>query len=652
MRNLSLNTLTLLLLLVVGFVLRVTLPSRMAVEHFDEGVYASNLYSDHIGFEYPDRQYYAPPLLPAIFEWVMVFTGASSHAVMWVNVVFGTGLIFAVWWTTKELLQTSTPISTPASAKWDLVAVIQQGASLSAAAMVACGDFFIQYSRAALTDIPVTFWMVSAVGCGARALRTGSWKWSAASAMLTSCAWWTKYNGWLPLAILGAGLAGWLVLTQLGRSSLSGASLLATPPEKKKGSNRSQSSGTVSGWQPVVLFAAIALGAFLLWVPCLNSLQATGGYAAVAKNHQGYLVGWSGWGESVSKHVFVNWYYSNLPTICGLFIAIVIPFQRGTYIDSYLQLQNRPLFFGGPILLFGAMISVVIAGLLPLLLVLTTIAFVFWKKHVNASLRELEAPAAGNLDAANAPALRTLPLGMWILLAWILGLLLTTPLYRPYPRLILPLLTALVMGAAIGVSVLVSVLRGWRGATIGQRPLKELSVPIILKMVPLTASIFVSVVPTVVTLNRTVFLPALQDRTGFVSVTSEVLAAIEKDLEVHQKSELSNIDCVIYVLAEPGLYYQLAARENEGLKYISQPASDLGMLSSGKVDGKVPAYLVTGMHAQKEIEQLDLEFNRILEVTTLDFTPSDLVLLDDMTPRELSNHRDQKVRLWRINRDH
>src|SRR5690606_10005599 len=59
----------LILLLTLAVAARVAAPDRMAVEHFDEGVYSATSnedfwFADDPEFRFPDRHLYAPPLLP------------------------------------------------------------------------------------------------------------------------------------------------------------------------------------------------------------------------------------------------------------------------------------------------------------------------------------------------------------------------------------------------------------------------------------------------------------------------------------------------------------------------------------------------------------------------------------------------------------
>src|ERR1041385_3954020 len=68
----------------VGLALRAAWPSRLAVEHFDEGVYASNVFFDSERGEphYPNQHLYAPPLVPLLIEFPLVLLGFSNAAAM------------------------------------------------------------------------------------------------------------------------------------------------------------------------------------------------------------------------------------------------------------------------------------------------------------------------------------------------------------------------------------------------------------------------------------------------------------------------------------------------------------------------------------------------------------------------------------------
>ena len=67
-------------IILLGLGLRALRPDAIAIEHFDEGVYASNLYCGHLDppFAYPMRHLYAPPLFPALLEWAQILAGPPA----------------------------------------------------------------------------------------------------------------------------------------------------------------------------------------------------------------------------------------------------------------------------------------------------------------------------------------------------------------------------------------------------------------------------------------------------------------------------------------------------------------------------------------------------------------------------------------------
>lgn len=613
------------LLLIAAFTLRAWSPGRMAIEHFDEGVYASNLFSDPIEFtqlSYPDRHYYAPPLWPKILEWVLIFTGANPHAVMWVNVFLGTALVAAVWWTTRELVaQKGDSLTTSLAA-------------LSAASLIAFSDIFIQYSRTALTDIPVSLWMTLAVGTGARAYRTGSWWGAVTAGLLTGLAWWTKYNGWLPLAILGSGLLGWLLLTAAGRRSFFVLHITSPAPDSRKGKPQKPKSSSLpvnaepGGVKRLILWGIMVGVAWLAWLPYLNSLQSKGGYSAVAQNHQGYVVGLSGWWNSAVRHLAVDHFYSHWSSATGLLVAFGICWWRS---NSTLRNQSpdQKSFWSKSVPVVAAFVcflTIMSLGLIPVLMagaVVVPICTVYW------SLKSTGSPTAP-------------PLGWWILLAWIAGLTLATPMYRPYPRLILPWMISMIMAAGLGLA-----------HCFQFRKLQSLSSePVSPRLSPLAAGAALGgIVATI--FGITASSPRwLEDRNGLKRGAEAIESAIREDLRLHPElaSTLPDLDCVIYVLAEPGLFYQLASRKDASLNDIIQPAANLGMLDSGKIDSRVPAYLITGLHAQEETSVLADLSSAVRSVGDVSYIPSSVVLLDDLSPtdKRVTSPSEVPLRIWAI----
>ncbi|MEO8498224.1 MAG: glycosyltransferase family 39 protein, partial [Planctomycetota bacterium] len=189
------------ILLVLGVGIRLAFPSRMAVEHFDEGVYASNVwFGPESGHQYPMRRLYAPPLLPSLIEWSMIFDEmgepashqVSSLAPLMPSLVAGCLTLLLVWKMTRE---------------W-----FGPAAGLAALTLAALSDFHALYSRTALTEALLLLFFVAAVWMIKRAFSTGSYRCLGLAGLLTGLAWWTKYNGWLPLAVGFGGLVIGFVL--------------------------------------------------------------------------------------------------------------------------------------------------------------------------------------------------------------------------------------------------------------------------------------------------------------------------------------------------------------------------------------------------------------------------------------------------------
>ena len=627
----------------VAFALRAWQPGRMAIEHYDEGVYAANLFAapPFLDYKYPDRHLYAPPFLPAVYEWVLILSGQSLAAVMWVNVLLGTALVAAIWWTTRELLaafdSTLNDDSKKANRKQqdeeriaaesssELAAI----ASMVAALLATFHDQLITYSRVALTDTPVTLWMTLAVGMGCRGLRSESWRWLLGAGLLTGLAWWTKYNGWLPLAILGAGIAGWGVWLRPGRRTF---------------------TRRLIGW------GVIALCAFVVWLPYLRQLQSEGGYAAVAANHAGYVRGWSQWGSGLLRHLAIDRHVSQLATGCGFAIAAGW-LVRFTWNDAKRNITGTlvPVSAG---LLAGA--ATMLLGSVPMLLMLCVptfgLATGMWERGSNLRERGPDdrkskdsSRRGGNLALPgwSTAAESSLGMGMWILAAWLAGLLVATPLYTPYPRLILPWLTGLIIAGGIGGARLAFLVKARRNgsseAGTSTEIVEGVSVPFWMAVLVPGAAIGVMVVDS--------FWPQSiwEDRRRLERVVDTVVETIQTDLSERTPSRVPGTDAVVYVLAEPGAFVYLAGDLELSLSLIAQPASNLGMLEPGNSDPRLPTYLLTGPHARDEAAKLaaDSRVNRVAEFA---YAPSELVLLDEFPPSELDAHRDATVQLWIMNR--
>jgi 4-amino-4-deoxy-L-arabinose transferase-like glycosyltransferase len=375
----------LIVILGLGAGVRAVALSRSAVEHFDEGVYASNLWFGPPDFAYPLQRFYAPPLLPALIEAGMLAGLAPNLAALLPSFLAGCGTIAAVWWFGRT---------------WFAPEV-----GLSAAALCALSDSHIAYSAAALTDVLLGLWLVLAVQAIGLSLWRGDLRWAVVGGMFTGLAWWTKYNGWLPLAIEAAALPVlWFFLR---------------PTRQQAGS-----------W--LICFAVTALTTAVVWSPYYLSLQAHGGYVPIAANHAKYVVGFAGWLSSAGRQVSNQYAIGVFWSIPGLMLAWFLP----SLVSPRPKRESLSQFA-------SSVASVIVVASLTVLFPVAIGAAVGVARMLVAIHR------APRLDAPWQLRLT----GLSLTLAWWGGMLVATPLYAPYPRLALPLMIAAWLAAALNWDV-------------------------------------------------------------------------------------------------------------------------------------------------------------------------------------------------------
>ena len=376
----------LLLIFVIGGGLRFAWPDRLAVEHFDEGVYASNIwFGPDDSFRYPEQHLYAPPLLPTLIEWVFTLAGPSNFGAMLPSLVAGSLMIPLVWWVGR---------------RW-----FGPMAGLAAATLCALSDPHVVFSRSALTDVLLCFWLLLAVHLIWRSLTTGG-VWSAIGAgACTGLAWWTKYNGWLPLAIGWSALIPWLIRKKMCAGDATTLRRLMLP---------------------TIRLTVITLVGLAAWSPWIWSLQSRGGYSAVAANHRKYVVGIAGWWNSAVEQAAKLRELSGSPAAHAVLVALLIAAlairwtdSRFTWNDLARRLSARAmaalilfmLLAGGPTF-FGPALFSLGASVLGLVLM-----------HLNLWRSREAGPRSYSV---------------WLLTAWFVGMTVSTPAYTPYPRLLLP----------------------------------------------------------------------------------------------------------------------------------------------------------------------------------------------------------------------
>ncbi|MCH9725194.1 MAG: glycosyltransferase family 39 protein [Planctomycetes bacterium] len=553
---------------ILGGLFRCLFLSDTAIEHFDEGVYASNLwFSPEQGAEYPGRYYYAPPLFPFLIEWSMIFLGSGAWATFLPSLLLGMATIPLIWWVARN---------------W-----FGPAAGLVAAILASCSDLHLIYSRAALTDVGLGFFLLLSVYLIWKSYLSQDWKWPVLAGVTVGAGWAIKYNGWLPLAVGLSGVVPWLLVHRRQLSSKTGFFLR---------------------------WAVVACVACLVWSPVLMGLQKWGGYSVVATNHSRYVVGFSGWLNSFSRQEQNHGLLEGTPGYIGVGLVCLVLCLLLHMIKAQKQIAIKvrprterstwnPILIG----LFAAIPLVVVSlfGISPMLGILglegILLQLFFSGNRTGQKQSKNDNPDSGSLKRS---------LAAWLLAAWFCGLFLATPLYYPYPRLTIPWTISAWLGTAACV--------GW----VEQRDTKSL-----FHFLSDNNKERFSFIPEIslgmILILVLCFMPwsvaAWKPRNGLAVVSQQVLSDIQAE-PVSSPSEY-----ILYTYAEPGLFFNLKAQGHQ----LTAPVADFQFLES--LPSQVPVYLITGPHAtrdpdfQKKFDQVRDHFEL---VKTYEYSPSLLVRLN------------------------
>ena len=548
---------TLALLVTAGLILR---SSGRLVEHFDEGVYASNLFfGEATDFRFPNQHLYAPPLLPASIEWCMVLLGPSNFAAKLPAIVLGVLTIPLTWWTARG---------------W-----FGRRAGLLAAAFVAGSVTHIGFSSSALTDVPVAFWMLAAVVAMVRGFESGRLGPVILGGVLTGIAWWTKYSGWLPLAIMGAATVAYSVW----------------PGVAFHGKRLRWLASRFGLW---VLAAATAS---VVWSPWWWALQKKGGYAAVAANHRGYLVGWSGWLESAAKQIG---FFGDREIAAILAICALIGIHLFSVLRARSKSQRAPHSFDvdrptGPVSsrnwagrrlkndglfadrqIFQILMSVVAVVLKPL----------FSANH-RSRLGSDSQLNSGDDRFEEERSIGPLSAHGWFgpiaLAVWIISLSITIPLYRPYYRLTVPLLIPLCLVVGSLASRAIENCRLRRQFAVWCVAIAMFAGLGIRALGDARAVSRLAAVNNFLTHGLRV--PLLPIGEACRTIGDDVLA------DAHLGTTASPSNVAVYVYGEPAILFHLRLLGFEN----AVPVSHLGFARPGVPPSGLPTFVVVGPHAEQ-----------------------------------------------------
>lgn len=592
----------------VGFALRVAAPTRLAVEHFDEGVYSSNVFfSDrhNSGGHYPDQHLYAPPLVPLLIEMSMLVLGTASAVPMLVGIIAGSLTVPMIWWVGRRWFGAT--------------------AGLATATLAALSDVHIFYSRSALTDVLLCLWLLLAVYFAGKALAGRRWAATILAGLFTGLAWWTKYNGWLPLAIGLAGIVAWRLFA---RQNNAGSSV----PEAGRLALSARSLG-----RPLVVWLAIAVIAVLIWSPWLWMLEqeGRGGYAAVAANHRGYIVGAAGWWQSFTLQARKLGGLEGIPTAVSLGAVLVVALFR-------LRLADRRFTWNVLARSDLAVFALPVAGLAFVAegagLILASLGAVGVVLGVR---RSIGSQPTGDLSPQRV-------LAGWLLAAWFLGLLLTIPFYTPYLRLTLPLLLASWLGFGILVDAVVGELAaladGQSNAAGSERGPARTLVPIRVRVVVVAILVLAIVLAARERDPLERGVPGWAPRTSLAEQAPRILEDAARNASVELPAGLDRF--AIYTYADPALLFNL---RQLGCRYVN-PVKDVAFARPGAPAPQLPSFVVIGPQAWRTPgfgEQMAPALPRLELVGKYWFAPSDLVLLDGPLIRS-TGREEYQLELYRI----
>ena len=266
-------------------------------------------------------------------------------------------------------------------------------AAAATAAMLTCSTYHVAFSRALLTDVAFALIFLIAVSIAEVAFRRNSLPVAVGAGLLTGLAWNTKYHGWFVLVIFAG-----VIISFAWRRLLS----LSFGPQTRR---------------LCLLWIVMAGTAVLCYLPWLWFIQSQpGGYAALAKYQRTLL----------SLHYFTN-----------------------------LWSQARQQFFWeSPFSRFSIPLAIVCAAFVDRRRVLSKQSALLVTIVTAVGLLAGSSAAVLLMAILAAPSLY-IAADSWrgrILVAWLALWVVSTPVYHPYSRLLLPFTIASFLAAGYWIS--------------------------------------------------------------------------------------------------------------------------------------------------------------------------------------------------------
>jgi hypothetical protein len=378
-----------------------------------------------------------------------------------------------------------------------------------------------------------------------------------------------------------------------------------------------------------LLIAALAVAG---WLPVLVDLQPFGGYAAVAENHAGYFVGVSGWPGSFLRQAanLRHWEGVLGPLQTLIVILLMTP--------PFATPRLRMLFAIGSVCLVLVSTHALLAALsiigFSLLLWETSCA---WGGRVSSEA-DGPAPTRPNTEPSQEhSAAAVTALAGWMLAAWFVGLVVAVPLYTPFPRLALPWVVSSWLGAGLALSVISR--RGVHKSVTSAE-----SSPPSVRSVLLQAG-GLCVLAIVFPLLPSGFGTRLPDRSSLRDAAVQIHREVQSRLPADRGG--SEVEAVILVVAEPALFYHLALlAENSAPHVLVLPTHEIPPADQQRA--AVPVFVTLGLQASRLGLTKKVDPNQWQQFASVDYRPSDLVLLNHFSPADVRQRRDRGPQLEKI----
>jgi 4-amino-4-deoxy-L-arabinose transferase-like glycosyltransferase len=518
----------LLLLLLLGFTLRVWNISSVGLDHFDEGVYVFSALSLTDAVQpsdlYPGQVKFSPPVFFSLIGLSYYFSGGPSvTAAIFLNILLGTLAILVIWWIGRVWFGATVGIA--------------------AAVLLAFSEYHIMLSRTALTDVAFALFFLTALGISHAALKRRSIGLSVIAGFAVGLAWNTKYHGWFALLIAGSAL----VPVSLQRRA------------------ESQPYGHLFFHWGIMV--AVAVACYLPWALFIQS--EPGGYVALAKYQRTMLsLDWfHNFWHQAQMQLFLEGPLSRFSVIFAFFCVVSLSSARRRLTSRFL-----------------------------LIIILLPISAILIGSSGTASLLALLA----------IPMLLRKPLSLssWLVLAWLAVWFFSTPLYRPYARLLLPYNIATYLVAGI-----------WMSAMVNQPHLEAR---------PFAWRLVLPGIVALVVIFVAFLLPDFSNPWRPSLSVSQAASAMKRLIPPKSR---------VMVVGEPALEFYLHLTDLEVLAAVENNAARVEFLKGVRE----PLYLITGVYAKRapDLRQgLEKLNGRLESLGTFSMHPKDVRILDDFDPQK------------------